>query len=52
MGCLFLIKEHVYYECVNGPHRKSKDNDTNEIALLISFYNKHLNIWGGSSESF
>jgi hypothetical protein len=25
MGYPFLIKEHVYYECVNRPHHKSKD---------------------------
>jgi hypothetical protein len=40
MGYPFLIKEHVYYECVNGPHCKSKDNDVNVIELLISFYSK------------
>ncbi|KAL4154221.1 hypothetical protein QTP88_002048 [Uroleucon formosanum] len=26
MGCQFLIKQHIYFECVNGPHHKSKDN--------------------------
>lgn len=27
MGCPILIIEHVYYECINGAHRKFKDND-------------------------
>jgi hypothetical protein len=40
IGCPFFIEEHVYYECVNGSHRKSKDNDINLIALLIRFYSK------------
>jgi hypothetical protein len=31
MDCPFLIKEHVYYECLNEPHHKSKDNDKNVI---------------------
>lgn len=26
MGCPFLIKQHIYFECVNGPQHKSKDN--------------------------
>ncbi|CAH1732081.1 unnamed protein product [Aphis gossypii] len=26
IGCPFLIKQHVYYKCVNGPHQKQKDN--------------------------
>jgi len=33
MGCPFLIKQHIYFECVNGPHHKSKEN-TDVITLL------------------
>jgi len=32
MGCPFLIEKHIF-ECVNGPHHKSKEN-TNVITLL------------------
>jgi len=26
MGCPFIIKDHINYECVNGPEKKPKDN--------------------------
>jgi hypothetical protein len=25
MGCSFLVKQYIYFECKNGPHHKSKD---------------------------
>ncbi|KAE9521426.1 hypothetical protein AGLY_018176 [Aphis glycines] len=35
MGCPFFIKQHIYFECVNGPQHKSKNNTDNDHPTCV-----------------
>lgn len=34
MGCPFVIKNHMYYECVNGTQKKTDNDSTVSIIIL------------------
>ena len=47
MGCPFIIKDHINYECVNGPEKKPKDNYLTVSRVKIIFtildrYHKYI----------